>query len=58
MPMNRTLPSSRSSWSVSTVWFSSSVARLGDMCTWTRSRCSVPSRRSDRSTTARTLPGL
>src|ERR1035437_4918730 len=35
MPMNRTLPSSRSSWSVSTLWFSSSVALLGDMCTWT-----------------------
>jgi hypothetical protein len=38
MPVNRTLPSSRNPWSVSTVWFSSSVARPGDMCTWTRSR--------------------
>ena len=43
MPMNRTLPSPCSSWSVSTVWFSSSVALLGDMCTWTRSRRSVRS---------------
>ena len=58
MPMKRTLPSACSSVSVSTVWFSSSVALLGDMCTWTRSRWSVRSRRSDCSTSARTFRWL
>ena len=58
IPMKRTLPSFCSSWSVSTVWLSLSCSTLGDMCTCTRSRRSVRSRRSDCSTSALTFAGL
>ena len=58
MPMNRTFPSSRSAIRVGTVSSASSWARLGDMCTWTRSSRSVPSRRRLCSTPARTLAAL
>ena len=58
IPMKRTLPSRCKVWSISTVPFSSSVARLGDMCTWTRSSRSVRSLRSDCSTSARTFAAL
>ena len=58
IPMNRIFPSARSAWSSATVPSRSICSRLGDMCTWTRSSRSVPSRRRLRSTPARTLAAL